>query len=435
MNLTQRILLAMAAAILLGSLSQQILLWSELPSWLASTLRDGLAGGLFYVGGQIFVASLKVLVVPLVFISLVCGTCQLQGQSSLGRLSFKTIALYLMTTAIAISIAILVAELLQPGVGINLETAVEFTAPAAQPLSQVFINIFPSNPVKAMAEGNMLQVIVFAILIGLAISRSGAPGERLAKQFNDWNEIMMTLVSLLMKLAPYGVFCLLFTLFAKQGLGVIGDLALYMVTVLLVLFVHGLGVYPLLLQSFSRLNPLIFLQKMRNTQLFAFSTASSSATIPVTLKAVEQRLGVSNRIASFTVPLGATINMDGTAIMQGVATVFIAQAFGLELGLTDYLLVITTATLASVGTAGVPGVGLVTLAMVLQQVGLPVEGIALIIGVDRILDMVRTAVNVTGDAAVSCIVANSENAINRETFNNRDAGLEAQHSSLVEEKS
>ena len=435
MNLTQRILLAMAAAILLGSLSQQILLWSELPSWLASTLRDGLAGGLFYVGGQIFVASLKVLVVPLVFISLVCGTCQLQGQSSLGRLSFKTIALYLMTTAIAISIAILVAELLQPGVGINLETAVEFTAPAAQPLSQVFINIFPSNPVKAMAEGNMLQVIVFAILIGLAISRSGAPGERLAKQFNDWNEIMMTLVSLLMKLAPYGVFCLLFTLFAKQGLGVIGDLALYMVTVLLVLFVHGLGVYPLLLQSFSRLNPLIFLQKMRNTQLFAFSTASSSATIPVTLKAVEQRLGVSNRIASFTVPLGATINMDGTAIMQGVATVFIAQAFGLELGLTDYLLVITTATLASVGTAGVPGVGLVTLAMVLQQVGLPVEGIALIIGVDRILDMVRTAVNVTGDAAVSCIVANSENAINKETFNNRDAGLEAQHSSLVEEKS
>jgi Na+/H+-dicarboxylate symporter len=435
MNLTQRILLAMAAAILLGSLSQQLLLWPELPSWLASTLRDGLAGGIFYVGGQIFVASLKVLVVPLVFISLVCGTCQLQGQSSLGRLSFKTIALYLMTTAIAISIAILVAELLQPGVGIDLETAVEFTAPAAQPLSQVFINIFPSNPVKAMAEGNMLQVIVFAILIGLAISRSGAPGERLAKQFNDWNEIMMTLVSLLMKLAPYGVFCLLFTLFAKQGLGVIGELALYMVTVLLVLFIHGLGVYPLLLQSFARLNPLIFLQKMRNTQLFAFSTASSSATIPVTLKAVEQRLGVSNRIASFTVPLGATINMDGTAIMQGVATVFIAQAFGLELGLTDYLLVITTATLASVGTAGVPGVGLVTLAMVLQQVGLPVEGIALIIGVDRILDMVRTAVNVTGDAAVSCIVANSENAINKETFNNREAGLAAQHSSLVEEKS
>ena len=379
MNLTQRILLAMATAILLGSATQQLLLWPEIPSWLATTLSDGLAGGIFYVGGQIFVASLKVLVVPLVFISLVCGTCQLQGQSSLGRLSLKAIGLYLLTTAIAISIAILVAELLQPGMGIEMSTAADFTAPASQPLSQVFINIFPNNPVKAMAEGNMLQVIVFAILIGLAISRSGAHGERLTQQFNDWNEIMMTLVTLLMKLAPYGVFCLLFSLFAKQGLGVIGDLALYMVTVLLVLGIHALGVYPLLLKAFSGLNPVMFLRKMRNTQLFAFSTASSSATIPVTLRAVEQRLGVSNRIASFTVPLGATINMDGTAIMQGVATVFIAQAFGLELGLTDYLLVIATATLASVGTAGVPGVGLVTLAMVLQQVGLPVEGIALII--------------------------------------------------------
>ena len=432
MNLTQRILLAMAAAILLGSETQQLLLWPEIPAWLDTVLNDGLAGGLFYVGGKIFVASLKVLVVPLVFISLVCGTCQLQGQSSLGRLSFKAIGLYLLTTAIAISIAILVAELLQPGMGIEMTTTADFIAPASQPISQVFINIFPNNPVKAMAEGNMLQVIVFAILIGLAISRSGEHGERLARTFNDWNEIMMTLVTLLMKLAPYGVFCLLFSLFAKQGLGVIGDLALYMFTVLLVLAIHALGVYPLLLKGFSGLNPMIFLRKMRNTQLFAFSTASSSATIPVTLRAVEQRLGVSNRIASFTVPLGATINMDGTAIMQGVATVFIAQAFGLELGLTDYLLVIATATLASVGTAGVPGVGLVTLAMVLQQVGLPVEGIALIIGVDRLLDMVRTAVTATGDATVSCIVASSEDAMDKTIFNDRNAGIQDSHASKVE---
>jgi Na+/H+-dicarboxylate symporter len=435
MNLTQRIVLAMAAAILLGSATQQLLLWPEIPSWLATTLSEGLAGGLFYVGGQIFVSSLKVLVVPLVFISLVCGTCQLQGQSSLGRLSLKAIGLYLLTTAIAISIAIFVAELLQPGIGIEMTTAADFTAPASQPLSQVFINIFPSNPVKAMAEGNMLQVIVFAILIGLAIGRSGVKGERLSQHFNDWNEIMMTLVTLLMKLAPYGVFCLLFSLFAKQGLGVIGDLALYMVTVLLVLAIHALGVYPVLLKTFSGLDPIIFLRKMRNTQLFAFSTASSSATIPVTLRAVEQRLGVSNRVASFTIPLGATINMDGTAIMQGVATVFIAQAFGLDLGLMDYLLVIMTATLASVGTAGVPGVGLVTLAMVLQQVGLPVEGIALIIGVDRILDMVRTAVNVTGDASVSCIVAKSENAMDEIIFNDRDAGLFDLQASKVDTQS
>lgn len=435
MNLTQRILLAMTLAIVLGSVTQQFLLWSEIPSWLAITLSDGLAGGIFYVGGQIFVASLKVLVVPLVFVSLVCGTCQLQGQSSLGWLSLKTIMLYLLTTAIAISIAIMAAELLEPGMGIAMTSSASFEAPTPQPFTQVLINIFPANPVKAMADGNMLQVIVFAILIGLAISRSGVHGERLSQQFQDWNEIMMTLVTLLMKLAPYGVFCLLFSLFAKQGIGVIGDLALYMVTVLLVLAIHTLAVYPILLKTFSGLPPVMFLRKMRNTQIFAFSTASSSATIPVTLRAVEQRLGVNNRIASFTVPLGATINMDGTAIMQGVATVFIAQAFGLELGLTDYLLVVATATLASVGTAGVPGVGLVTLAMVLQQVGLPVEGIALIIGVDRLLDMVRTAVNVTGDATVSCIVASTEGAIDREIFNDLNAGLSDLNMNSVESKS
>lgn len=434
MNLTQRILFAMTLAIALGSATQQLLLLPELPSWLAITLSEGLAGGIFYVGGQIFVASLKVLVVPLVFVSLVCGTCQLQGQSSLGWLSLKTIGLYLLTTAIAISIAIIAAEFLEPGLGIAMTTNANFEAPLPQPLSQVFINIFPANPVKAMAEGNMLQVIVFAILIGLAISRSGAHGERLTQQFQDWNEIMMTLVTLLMKLAPYGVFCLLFSLFAKQGIGVIGDLALYMITVLLVLAIHMLVVYPTLLKTFTGLSPAMFLRKLRNTQVFAFSTASSSATIPVTLRTVEQRLGVNNRIASFTVPLGATINMDGTAIMQGVATVFIAQAFGLELTLTDYLLVVATATLASVGTAGVPGVGLVTLAMVLQQVGLPVEGIALIIGVDRLLDMVRTAVNVTGDATVSCIVGRSENALDNTIYNDREAGLAGLNTNSVETK-
>ena len=434
MNLTQRILFAMTLAIALGSVTQQLLLLPELPSWLAITLSEGLAGGIFYVGGQIFVASLKVLVVPLVFVSLVCGTCQLQGQSSLGWLSLKTIGLYLLTTAIAISIAITAAELLEPGLGIAMTSSADFEAPLPQPLSQVFINIFPANPVKAMAEGNMLQVIVFAILIGLAISRSGTHGDRLAQQFQDWNEIMMTLVTLLMKLAPYGVFCLLFSLFAKQGIGVIGDLALYMITVLLVLAIHMLVVYPTLLKTFAGLSPAMFLRKMRNTQVFAFSTASSSATIPVTLRTVEQRLGVNNRIASFTVPLGATINMDGTAIMQGVATVFIAQAFGLELTLTDYLLVVATATLASVGTAGVPGVGLVTLAMVLQHVGLPVEGIALIIGVDRLLDMVRTAVNVTGDATVSCIVGRSENALDNTIYNDREAGLAGLNTNSVETK-
>ncbi|KZZ45570.1 sodium:dicarboxylate symporter, partial [Thalassolituus sp. HI0120] len=332
---------------------------------------------------------------------------------SLGVLSLKTIGLYILTTGMAISLALFLATLIEPGSGVSLETDANYKAPAETSLKQVLINIFPTNPIAAMAEGKMLQVIVFAVLIGIAIGRAGEAGDRIGAAFNNWNEVLMKLVTLLMSLAPYGVFALLFSLFAKQGLGTIGDLAIYMLTVVGALALHAFVVYPLLLKTFTGLSPVTFMHKMRNTQLFAFSTASSNATLPITLRTVKQRLGVENRVASFAVPLGATINMDGTAIMQGVATVFIAQAFNLDLAMTDYLLVIVTAMLASIGTAGVPGVGLVTLAMVLQQVGLPVEGIALIIGVDRILDMIRTAVNVTGDAMVSVTVANSDKGIDK----------------------
>ena len=423
MNLTKRILIAMALAVVLGSITQVLLSDDTLNSTLRYLLDDVLANGLFFVIGKIFVASLKVLVVPLVFVSLVCGVCHLKDQSSLGLLSLKTIGLYIITTGLAISLALFLATLFEPGSGVSLQTEASYKAPAETSLKQVFINIFPTNPIAAMAEGKMLQVIVFAVLIGLAIGRAGTAGDRIGATFNDWNEVLMKLVTLLMSLAPYGVFALLFSLFAKQGLGTIGDLAIYMLTVVGALAVHAFVVYPLILKTLTGLSPLTFLKKMRNTQLFAFSTASSNATLPITLRTVEQRLGADNRVASFAVPLGATINMDGTAIMQGVATVFIAQAFALDLALTDYLLVIVTAMLASIGTAGVPGVGLVTLALVLQQVGLPVEGIALIIGVDRILDMIRTAVNVTGDAMVSVTVANSDNGIDKDVFNDPKAGV------------
>lgn len=422
MNLTRQILIAMSAAILLGSLTQQLLLNPELNATLRYILNDLLSQGLFLLGGKLFVASLKVLVVPLVFVSLVCGVCHLRDQSSLGWLSLKTIVLYLLTTGAAISLALLLASWWQPGTGVNMTVDSSYTPPPATPLIDVLVNIFPTNPIAAMAEGRMLQVIVFALLIGVAIGRSGEYGERIGKHFNDWNEVLMKLVTLLMHFAPYGVFCLLFTLFAEQGIGKVGDLAVYMATVVAALLLHGFVVYPLLLKLLGGLSPLMFLRKMRNAQLFAFSTASSTATVPVTLRTVEQRLGVKNRVAAFAVPLGATINMDGTAIMQGVATVFIAQAFQLDLGMTDYLLVVMTAMLASIGTAGVPGVGLVTLALVLQQVGLPLEGIALIIGVDRILDMLRTAVNITGDAMVSAVVARSEQALDQDIYNNPKAG-------------
>lgn len=416
MTLTTRILVAMALAGVTGAITYHLLAMPDLNGSVRYVLDDLLASGLFALIGKIFVASLKVLVVPLVFVSLVCGVCHLSDQSSLGRMSLKTIVLYLATTAIAISAAMTLANIVNPGVGIELNAEANFAPPQAVPLLDVLANIFPTNPFQAMAEGNMLQVIVFAILVGLAIGRSGVPGERIGKQFNDWNDVLMTLVSMLMNLAPYGVFALLFSLFASKGLGPVQELLSYMLTVIIVLLVHGLVVYPIILRMFSGMSPIIFLRKMWPVQMFAFSTASSSATLPVTIKNAEQNLGVGTRSASFVLPLGATINMDGTAIMQGVATVFIAQAFGLDLSMGDYLLVIATATLASIGTAGVPGVGLITLSMVLQQVGLPVEGIALIIGVDRLLDMIRTAINVTGDTMVSVVIAKSEGVLNEQRY-------------------
>lgn len=422
MNLTRRILVAMVLAIVLGSLTQWILTVAELPAPLYFFLRSFLIEGVFNLGGQVFLASLKVLVVPLVFVSLVCGVCQLQDQSSLGRMSVKTLALYLATTSVAISIALMLAVWWQPGVGIEMHTALEFEQAEPLPLFDVLKNIFPTNPVAAMADGNMLQIIIFALLIGVAIGRSGEAGQRLGAHFKDWDAALMSLTTLLINLAPYGVFCLLFTLFARQGLDTVGGLLLYMVTVVSVLLLHCFVVYPLLLRALTPLSPMPFLRKMRQVQMFAFSTATSTATIPVTLNTAENKLGVDNKVASFVVPLGATINMDGTAIMQGVATAFIAQAYGLDLTMTDYLLVVLTATMASIGTAGVPGVGLITLAMVLQQVNIPVEGIALIIGVDRLLDMLRTAVNVTGDALVTVVVGRSENALDETVYNDPKSG-------------
>ncbi len=380
------------------------------------TIGDFIVSGLFYVGGSIFLASLKLLVVPLVFVSLVCGTASLDDVTRLGRVGGKTLGLYLFTTAVALTISVLAAVVVRPGAGFDLVTDAQFTAKEAPALSETLIALFPTNPVQAMADSNMLQIIVFSVLFGLAVSLSGDVGKRVLALFEDLNAVVLRLVMMLMNLAPYGVFCLIASVFAQQGLGAFANLLQYFFLVLAVLLLHALLVYPLLLSLLSGLNPLRFFRNMRDPIVLAFSTASSNATLPVTLENAEYRLGVDNRVASFTIPLGATINMDGTAIMQGVATGFIAQAYGIDIGAVGYLTVVLTATLASIGTAGVPGVGLVMLAMVLRQVNLPVEGIGLVIGVDRLLDMVRTAVNVTGDSAVTCIVARSENQLSREVF-------------------
>lgn len=409
-NLTRNILFGMILGFIIGSLVHFVEPDSD------SISMVFFINGLFDVLGQIFIASLKLLVVPLVFVSLVCGASNLSDGSSMGRIGFKTISLYLLTTATAIALALVAATTINPGIGADLATATEFVAKDSPSIKQVIVDIFPTNPIMAMAEGKMLQVIVFAILIGVAINKCGEAGQRVRATLNDWDAVIMRLVLMLMSVAPIGVFCLMITLFANTGFSAIVDLIKYFLTVVLVLVVHFVVTYGLLLRFVANLNPITFLKKFAPVMAYAFSTSSSNATLPITLETVEKRIGVKNEVASFTVPLGATINMDGTAIMQGVATVFIAQAYNIDISMTGYLMVILTATLASIGTAGVPGVGLITLAMVLTQVGLPVEGIALIIGVDRLLDMLRTAVNVTGDATVSSIVARSEDQFDSSVF-------------------
>jgi len=407
--LTRRILIGLAGGICLGIVLNVFAM--------DSSVADVLVNGIFYVVGQIFLASLKLIVVPLVLVSLACGTAALEDVTKLGRIGGKTLGLYLLTTALAISLAILAAVIVGPGEGFELASqSTGFAASETPGLAQTLIEIFPDNPFKAMAEGRMLQVIVFAVLLGVAMTLAGEPGRDLLRVFESANAVIMKLVFVLMEIAPYGIFCLIAKVFAEQGPDVFEQLLKYFLTVLGVLILHATLTYPALLIFLGRLAPLPFFRKMRAPMSVAFSTASSGATLPVTLRTVEERLGVDTSIGSFTVPLGATLNMDGTAIMQGVATVFIAQAYGVEIGMSGYLTVVLTATLASIGTAGVPGVGTIMLAMVLRQMELPIEGIGLILGVDRLLDMTRTAVNITGDATVSCVVARSEGKLDLEVF-------------------
>jgi Na+/H+-dicarboxylate symporter len=416
-NITTKILIAMVIGLLTGSLINAF--GKDI-----AFIQTYLVGGLFYVVGAAFVNALKMLVVPLVTFSLICGVCGIGDVSVLGRVGIKALTLFILTTSIAITLALSVAVMIDPGKDFaNVQPLSNFTPPSAPPVTEVLINIVPSNPVQAFAEGNMLQIIFFVIVFAIAMLMTGDTGRQLAQSAEKMNEVMMKVVTLVMDFAPVGVFFLMARTFSEQGIGLVMPMIGYFSAVVFCLLLHFLGTFSLLLVLMAKLNPLVFIRKMRSAHIFAFSTASSNATIPVNLQVVEKRLGVNNAIAAFTIPLGATINMDGTAIMQGVATVFIANVYAIDLSLSQYVTVIGMATLASIGTAGVPGVGLVMLAMVLNQVGLPVEGIGLIMGVDRILDMLRTVVNITGDALVTCIIARGENAFDEKVFNDPGAGV------------
>jgi len=410
-NLTNKILLGLALGLITG-----ILLYN-VPS---STIKDEvIIKGVLYIVGQVFLRSIMMLVVPLVFISIVNGASNMGDVKKIGRIGAKTITFYLVTTALAISIAIGLAYVVNPGLGLDSASIVqkEATIKESVPLAEVLVDMIPRNPINAMAQGNMLQIIAFALFIGVGLSSLGEKAKTISSIFEQLNELMMKLVSYVMEIAPYGVFCLIATTFATEGYAVMLPLLKYMLTVIIALIIHGVFVYGSLLKILTGLSPMRFFKQFFPAISVAFSTASSSATLPITIETVEENIGVSNNIAAFTLPLGATINMDGTAIMQGVATIFISQVYGIELGFSAIITVITTATLASVGTAGVPGVGLIMLSMVLQSVGLPIEGIALIMGIDRILDMSRTAVNITGDAVCTTIIAKTEGEFDENIFN------------------
>lgn len=381
---------------------------------------DIIVGGIFYIVGQGFIRLMRMLVVPLVFCSLVCGSMSVGDTKRLGSVGVKTLVFYLCTTALAITIALGIGNIFRPGVGLDM-SAMELAAPIENTAESVnaaetLLNIIPTNIFTALSEGIMLQIILFALLLGIILAKMGDRADTVKNFFGQFNDIMMEMTMIVMNLAPVGVFCLIAKTFAEIGLDAFGPLLKYMLCVLLALAVQCFVIYLGLLKLLSGLNPLIFIKNFFPVMAFAFSTSTSNATIPMSIDTLAEKMGVSKRISSFTIPLGATINMDGTSIMQGVAVVFTAQAFGIILTPMDYLTVIGTATLASVGTAGIPSVGLITLTMVFNSVGLPVEGIALIMGIDRILDMTRTAVNITGDAVCTTIVASWDGAVNKERF-------------------
>ena len=386
-----------------------------------SIKNDVIVEGVLYVLGQGFIRLMKMLVVPLVFCSLVCGSMAIGDTKKLGNVGGKTLVCYLITTAVAVAVALGIGSLLRPGIGLDMSkiqvNATDIETMESTSLVQTILNIIPDNPIKSLASGEMLQIIVFALIVGVILAKLGERAETVANFISQFNDIMMEMTMMVMSLAPIGVFSLIARTFATIGFSAFVPLAKYMIAVLIALAIQCFGVYQILLKLLTGLNPVKFIKKFFPVMAFAFSTATSNATIPLSIDTLYKKMGVSKKISSFTIPLGATINMDGTSIMQGVAVMFAAQAFGIHLTPMDYVTVIGTATLASIGTAGIPSVGLVTLTMVFNSVGLPVEAIGIIMGIDRILDMARTAVNITGDAVCTTIVACQNGAVDKDVFN------------------
>ena len=406
-NLTRNILLGMLLGFVVGSVIYYTNIFGD-------TLSNIVEVYAFRLGSDIFINLLKMLIVPLVFFSLVSGISSLGNLKSIGNISLKTITLYLITTAIAVSLSLFIGAIFQPGSGVNTANLISpDKLPQGQGIYQTILDIFPSNIIEAMANNQMLAIVFFSIIFGLALNKTNDLTNNLSESFEKLNTVFMQLVVMIIAFAPIGVFCLIGKFVIADGLNVFGEALKYVILLIITLCLHMFITYSVLIKFFTRLSLKTFFLKMKDVAVFAFSTSSSAATIPVTLKTVENELGVNKNVAAFVVPVGATINMDGTAIMQGMATIFIAQMSGIDLSLIQYIQVVLLAVATSIGTAAVPSAGTITLVIILQQFGLPLEAIGIILAVDRILDMTRTAINVTGDAAVACVVAESEGMLEK----------------------
>jgi len=406
--------------------------WFAIPLWkriLAALVLGVIVGMLWGEGaesivwiGDLFIRLIRMVVVPLVFVTLVAGVVSMGDPSKLGSLGLKTLVTYMATTLAAISIGLFMAAILQPGVGVDLSSATPGEIQEAIPLGERLISIVPANPIAALAEGNILAIIFFALLVGVALLTLGDKGRPVADLMDSSTEVMLRITHWVMEVAPFGVFALIAWVSGTQGVAALLDVILLALSVLLacmihVILVHGVVIINLVL----KLSPVNFFRGARDAMLVAFSTSSSSATLPVSMSVAEENLGIKPLVASTVLPLGATINMDGTALYVGIVSVFAAQAFGIDLTLADYMLVAGATTLVSIGTAAVPGASLFLMAAVMEAIGISPAQIAIVIGFilpfDRPLDMLRTAVNICGDLSVSTAVANWEDEFDAEIFN------------------
>tara|TARA_B100000614_G_C14556743_1_gene495771 strand:- start:2068 stop:3321 length:1254 start_codon:yes stop_codon:yes gene_type:complete len=411
MNFTKKILFAMAAGIIIG-----IILNVSLSN--DNVIKDFLISNIFETISVLFLSLLKMIVLPLIFVSIICGTLSMSDPNKLTRLGFKTILLYMLSTVIAISIALIISNMFPYSINEIQENSfngLDINEPKISEKNFI-LNFIPENFFFALSSGNVLQVLFFALFMGITASFIKIDIPVFVDLMENLNQILINIVFVIIKITPLAVFCLLAKTFANQGVDVLTPLIQYFVLVIVVLLIHFFGSFYIFLTLFSNLNPFIFYKKLKQLLIFTFSTSSSNASIPYTLDIVTKKYGVDKSFSSFSIPLGATINMDGTAIMQGCAAYFLASYYGIALEFTDYLTIIATATLASIGTAGIPSAGIIMLSVILEQIGIPLEGVALLLGVDRLLDMMRTSINVAGDTCITCIVAKSEGLINTKIF-------------------